>query len=91
MWHELPAYPGLLISEDCLTVDRNYLLRLVVTLVRTSPPKMHAQYKKSISLVRLQSARERERERERLPHVHSASLAYEDGSVFMSGPFADWL
>ena len=26
----------------------------------------------------------RERERERLHYVHSASLAYEDGSVFMS-------
>ena len=24
-------------------------------------------------------------------YVHSASLAYEDGSVFMSGPFAEWL
>ena len=33
--------------------------------------------------------RKRERERERLHYVHSASLAYEDGSVFMSGPFAE--
>ena len=33
----------------------------------------------------------RERERERLHYVHSASLAYEDESVFMSGPFAEWL
>ena len=31
------------------------------------------------------------REREKLHYVHSASLAYEDGSVFMSGPFAEWL
>ena len=31
----------------------------------------------------------RERERVKLHYVHSASLAYEDGSVFMSGPFAD--
>ena len=30
-------------------------------------------------------------ERERLHYVHLASLAYEDGSVFMSGPFAEWL
>ena len=29
------------------------------------------------------------REREKLHYVHSASLAYEDGSVFM--PFAEWL
>ena len=33
----------------------------------------------------------REREREKLHYVHSASLAYEDGYVFMSGPFAEWL
>ena len=32
-----------------------------------------------------------EREREKLHDVHSASLAYEDGSMFMSGPFAEWL
>ena len=32
-----------------------------------------------------------QREREKLHYVHSASLAYEDGSVFMSGPFAEWL
>ena len=32
-----------------------------------------------------------ERESEKLHYVHSASLAYEDGSVFMSGPFADRL
>ena len=32
-----------------------------------------------------------EREREKIHYVHSASLAYEDGSVFMSGPFAEWL
>ena len=32
-----------------------------------------------------------ERERERLHYVLSASLAYEDGSVFLSGPFAEWL
>ena len=38
-----------------------------------------------------QHFREREREREKLHYVHSASLAYEDGSVFMSGPFAEWL
>ena len=31
------------------------------------------------------------RDREKLHYVHSASLAYEDGSVFMSGPFAEWL
>ena len=35
--------------------------------------------------------RERERETEKLHYVHSASLAYEDGSVFMSGPTAEWL
>ena len=35
-------------------------------------------------------AEEREK-REKLHYVHSASLAYEDGSVFMSGPFAEWL
>ena len=29
--------------------------------------------------------------REKLHYVHSASLAYEDGFVFMSGPFAEWL
>ena len=33
----------------------------------------------------------REREKEKLHYVRSASLAYEDGSVFMSGPFAEWL
>ena len=33
----------------------------------------------------------REIERERFHYVHSDSLAYEDGSVFMSGPFAEWL
>ena len=32
-----------------------------------------------------------ERERERFHYIHLASLAYEDGSVFMSGPFAEWL
>ena len=31
------------------------------------------------------------KEIEKLNYVHSASLAYEDGSVFMSGPFAEWL
>ena len=31
------------------------------------------------------------REREKLHYVHSASVAYEDGSVFMSGPVAEWL
>ena len=31
------------------------------------------------------------REREKLHYVHSASLADEDGSAFMSGPFAEWL
>ena len=30
-------------------------------------------------------------ETETVHYVHSASLAYEDGSVFMSGPFAKWL
>ena len=30
-------------------------------------------------------------EREKFQYIHSASLAYEDGSVFMSGPFAEWL
>ena len=33
----------------------------------------------------------REREREKFHYVRSASLAYEDGSVFMSGPLAEWL
>ena len=32
-----------------------------------------------------------EKERKKLHYVHSANLAYEDGSVFMSGPFAEWL
>ena len=37
----------------------------------------------------LSAERERERERERESHyVHSASLAYEDGIVFMSEPSA---
>ena len=30
-------------------------------------------------------------ERENFHYVHSASLAYEDCSVLMSGPFAEWL
>ena len=33
---------------------------------------------------------EREK-REKLHYVHSASLAHEDGSVFMFGPFGKWL
>ena len=32
-----------------------------------------------------------EREREKLHYVHSASLAYEDGSVFMPGPCSQLL
>ena len=34
---------------------------------------------------------ERESEKERFDHVHSASLAYKEGSVCMSGTDAEWL
>ena len=43
----------------------------------------------SSAKVKLAAKQEREREREREIHyVHSASLAYEDGIVFMSEPSA---
>ena len=35
--------------------------------------------------------REREREREIQPYVHSANVAYEDKSLFMSQPIEGWL
>ena len=34
---------------------------------------------------------EREREREIQPYVHSANVAYEDKSLFMSQPIEGWL